>query len=210
MDLAKERFASALAETLESWWCGVALVDENAVVIHASARGRQVLSSSSLRSDRAGRLTAASAIDSTRLGKAIREVTRPPASDGSQRWSGFVGSDGLIVVLAGVGASTRIEIDESRCALAFFFHLADMTISSELVSKVFGLTSRQSRVAELVACGYGPGQIARALGRDYETARSHLRELREKTGTRRLSELVRTLILTGSLAGRRVRPSPKG
>lgn len=55
----------------------------------------------------------------------------------------------------------------------------------------FGLTDAQARLAIEIAKGHGLKACARRLGIAETTARSHLRQIFDKTGTRRQAEFVR-------------------
>jgi DNA-binding CsgD family transcriptional regulator/PAS domain-containing protein len=70
----------------------------------------------------------------------------------------------------------------------------------DLLARLYGLTRRESDVAILLLQGRPPAAIATELAMTLNTVRTHIRHLFEKTGTDRLSELVR-LLLRGPLAG---------
>jgi len=57
----------------------------------------------------------------------------------------------------------------------------------------FGLTDAQARLAIEIAKGHGLKACARRLGIAETTARSHIRQIFEKTGTKRQAELVRLI-----------------
>lgn len=63
----------------------------------------------------------------------------------------------------------------------------------DLLARTFGLSPSEARLAPLIAAGLSPEQAASKLGLAYETARSHLKSIFAKTGTRRQSELVALL-----------------
>jgi DNA-binding CsgD family transcriptional regulator len=64
------------------------------------------------------------------------------------------------------------------------------------ITKLYGLSKAESRVAALLASGYRLEQAAEILGVAYETVRKHLKQIFSKTGTYRQAELVR-MIVTG-------------
>ena len=62
---------------------------------------------------------------------------------------------------------------------------------------VFGLSDGQTRVAEMIAMGYGLKRIAEELGISVNTARTHLTRIYEKTGVNAQTALVRILLSVG-------------
>ena len=62
---------------------------------------------------------------------------------------------------------------------------------------LYGLTRREADLAALLADGLGIGEVADRMAISMNTARSHLRQVFEKTGTRRQAELVRLLTRSG-------------
>jgi DNA-binding CsgD family transcriptional regulator len=57
--------------------------------------------------------------------------------------------------------------------------------------RAFGLSAAEARLAETVICGQSLAQASDRLGISRHTARSHLKSVLDKTGTRRQSDLVR-------------------
>jgi DNA-binding CsgD family transcriptional regulator len=68
------------------------------------------------------------------------------------------------------------------------------TLSSTILSKAFGLTPAESKVAVLIARGIEPKIAAQALGISPETARKQLKSIFAKTDTRRQGELIALLL----------------
>lgn len=56
---------------------------------------------------------------------------------------------------------------------------------------LFGLTQAEFRVIALMIEDYSPGSIAEHLGISLPTVRTHLQRIRQKTGTRRFTDLIR-------------------
>lgn len=73
------------------------------------------------------------------------------------------------------------------------------TTSVELVTRLYGLTPAEARVASLLSGGLSVTDVADRLEISIHTARVHLKRVFLKTGTRRQSELIREL-MTRSLA----------
>jgi DNA-binding CsgD family transcriptional regulator len=60
--------------------------------------------------------------------------------------------------------------------------------------EAYELTPAEARVTQLLLQGSATGAIARRLGIQLETARTHVRRVLAKTGTHRQSELIRQLL----------------
>ncbi len=58
-----------------------------------------------------------------------------------------------------------------------------------LIRKLYGLTLREAELANKVASGMSPSDAAKAMGMQYETARTHLKHVYGKMGISRQSEL---------------------
>jgi DNA-binding CsgD family transcriptional regulator len=65
--------------------------------------------------------------------------------------------------------------------------------SQALARQLYGLSEREAEVAHAVVTGRTLHEIARSLGVDKETVRSHLKRVFEKTHTSRQAELARLL-----------------
>ena len=59
-----------------------------------------------------------------------------------------------------------------------------------LLKNRFGLTSAEARLVLRLVSGDSLRAAAKALGVQYETVRTHLKSIFQKTGTRRQAELV--------------------
>jgi DNA-binding CsgD family transcriptional regulator len=63
----------------------------------------------------------------------------------------------------------------------------------ELVARLYGLTASEARVAQLLARGLAPKDIAVELGIEITTVRTHVRHVMSKMAVRRATEVVRLL-----------------
>ncbi len=68
-------------------------------------------------------------------------------------------------------------------------------IDPRRLSRIYGLSRAEARVAALLAGGKRLDDVAATLGLTYETVRKHLKQIFAKTGTERQADLVRTLSL---------------
>lgn len=68
--------------------------------------------------------------------------------------------------------------------------------SARLLAELYGLTERESRVAELLARGLSPAEIADELRMSRETVKSHLKAVYNKTETGRQAALVSKVLMS--------------
>jgi DNA-binding CsgD family transcriptional regulator len=71
-----------------------------------------------------------------------------------------------------------------------------------LLKNRFGLTPAEARLVLRLMMGDSLHSAAKALGIKYETVRTHLKSIFQKTGTRRQAELV-IMIIRATSEGRR-------
>ena len=71
-----------------------------------------------------------------------------------------------------------------------------------LLKNRFGLTPAEARVVLRLVAGDSLRSAAKALGIKYETVRTHLKSVFQKTGTRRQAELV-IVVIRAMSEGRR-------
>ena len=64
---------------------------------------------------------------------------------------------------------------------------------AQLLIKVFGLTAAEADVANALCLGLSPGDYARQTNVSSNTVYTHIRRLKDKTGSRRMAELIRKL-----------------
>ena len=93
----------------------------------------------------------------------------------------------------------------TRAAATVFLSDPEATAETrpETLQRLFKLTPAEARLAASVGEGSSLAEAANQLGIGRETARTHLKRIFSKTGTRRQSELVRLLV--GGVLGH-VRP----
>jgi len=91
------------------------------------------------------------------------------------------------------------NVRRDRCetdAIAIVFirdPLARNVAAVRVLRETFGLTESESSLAQALQSGVPLGDYARASAISLNTAYTHLRRLREKTGCRRMTELIRKL-----------------
>jgi DNA-binding CsgD family transcriptional regulator len=66
----------------------------------------------------------------------------------------------------------------------------ELPASTELIARDLGLSAREAEIATLLVTGYGVSVIARRLNISVHTARTHLKAIFAKTGSRSQTELI--------------------
>jgi DNA-binding CsgD family transcriptional regulator len=119
-------------------------------------------------------------------------------SDGSLRAEPVVITrSGLPWLLAEIMPMTSFAHDlfNGGDALLYFTDLAaELAPTEQLLSQTFQLTAAEARLASRLATGKGIGAASAALAIGRETARTQLRAIFAKTGTRRQAELTALLL----------------
>lgn len=197
----------ALSEVFDSWWCAVLLVNADSSVRCANRQARALFEKGLIAVDDFGRLSAREQGETVRIRALVAKVVSPPPTAEGVRWAGvrLPGSSGGDTYML----LTRVSSPEqgvSSQALVVAISPSDLSLPVKLVGELFGLTKAQRHVAALALRGLGPRDVSRALARDYETARTHIRELREKTRTRNRVGLVRTLAAVAAISGEAIPP----
>lgn len=92
-------------------------------------------------------------------------------------------------------ARRPLAVDFSGARVLVFVVDPDAGFRSGAVDlqRVLGLTPAEARCAIALAEGLAPKEIAEGLGVSYETVRSQLRSIYDKTGVRRQAALVRLI-----------------
>jgi DNA-binding CsgD family transcriptional regulator len=87
-----------------------------------------------------------------------------------------------------------LALGARRAAAAVFIDNADTSTGSQQVdqlTRLYGLTAAEARIALRIAEGSSPQEVARSLGVSVNTVRTHLHRAFDKTGTRRQAQLAR-------------------
>jgi DNA-binding CsgD family transcriptional regulator len=100
----------------------------------------------------------------------------------------------VVINVLPIGAAARSPFLGARVLLV----LSDLSRSAsprpDVLSRTFGLSAAEARLAALIATGISPEAAAGQLGIAKETARTQLKSVFTKTATHRQSELVALLL----------------
>jgi len=192
----KSLSAQGLADTLDAIATGVFLLDGAGKIVHANAAARAILTTANAFTSLGGRLAAIESQADRSLGAAIALASEADAAPNTTGVSTPVrGRDGELYVVHTLPLTSDVRRAQAlpTATVALFVRKASFggISAPEALARAYGLTPSELRVLiAVVEVGGGP-EVADALGVAESTVKFHLRQLFEKTGTRRQAELVK-------------------
>lgn len=195
-------------DTLDCLPISVLLVDRNAALLGANARGHKLLESQVGLTHRDGVVRATESRLTQQLHNAIAAAAqhaRTPLDKSKKAFRGRVvviprrGGSPLSVVAESLqGQHPRLGEGDAGAVL-FVSDPQEQTIAdSDAIRMAFGLTPTEARVTALLASGLSLTEAAKVLNIGVGTARVHLKRIFSKTGTNRQAELVSLVLGTVS------------
>ena len=175
---------------------GILLVDGNANIIHANRSARTMLSAGSpVRSER-GQLRTYWPETTAALMAAIAKAVADEAAIGSAGIgvpaAQANGEPALIHVLPLTSGNIRARIAPRASAALFITPAGDgVGTPAAALAALFNLTAAEMRTLEQLLAGDTPAQAADKLGVQITTLRTHQAHIFDKTGTSRLTDLIR-------------------
>ena len=187
----------SLAGLLETTGLAIVHLDGGGRIVAANERARRLLGKGDALFDRAGNLRARLPADDDALQAALARAL-PGRGDHGAGGSLLVGRPnrlpGLTVHITPVGEG-EIDFRPWRvAALVLVIDRGPRGIDPASVAEALGLTAAESRVAVLLAEGRTVSEIAAATGRSEKTVRWHVRQIFEKRGISRQTDLVRQVL----------------
>jgi DNA-binding CsgD family transcriptional regulator len=194
-----ERVA-ALGQSLEralDWLAdGVALIARDGRVLYAN----ESLGAIAQRNDgvriRRGIIDFASVDARTRFDAALGHVCRlRSGDDGTQVFADFPVARGIVPPYVVSVRPLARAVRESKAEAIVFVHdpLRRNAGMIRVLREVYGLTGAEASIAEALQAGTSLGDYARRHGVSLNTVYTHLRHIKDKTGCKRLAELIRKL-----------------
>jgi DNA-binding CsgD family transcriptional regulator len=189
--------AAALADTLDGLGTAMFLVDTEARVVHANARGHALLGESDVVSMLSGRLCAKDPKGDQALSDALADaqagdaavggkgIAVPLATDGRERW--------IADVLPLTSGARRMAGASYAAAAAVFVRRAALDLPSplETIANLYKLTPAEMRVLMAIVEVGGVPEVAPVLGVSETTVKTHLQRVFEKSGTNRQADLIK-------------------
>ena len=192
--------AATLAETLDGLAAGVFLVDAEGRLVHANVSGHAMLAEESFLRGVGGRMIASDPAADQTLRECVCRSRRRQFRPRRTRHDGAAAGERQAMLSrpyssAHVGNSAKGGRRAMQPPAAVFVRKAQVETPAapEVIAKHYGLTPSELRVLLAVFESGGVSDIAEMLGISESTAKTHLRRLFEKTGTKRQSDLVKVV-----------------
>jgi DNA-binding CsgD family transcriptional regulator/PAS domain-containing protein len=194
------RTSSDLSQALEQSEHGIILVERGGRISFANPVAERLLAASDAIAGPGRMLTASHSEAARQLGLLIEQATMPlreARRGGSMAAPSPLRRLPLSITVAPLQAE-RVSVFEARpCALVCVTDLeAGISPPEHKLRSVFGLTSAEARVALALFEGATPREAAAALSVSFNTVRTQLARVFDKTGASRQADLVRLMMRT--------------
>lgn len=191
----KSVVAATFEKTLDMLAVAVVLTDADLRIVHANAAAQATLASRDpIRTER-GRLALRSSAGAAALGTAVRQAANNEAEIGKR---GFIpapsanGAPNVLHVRPLKHGELRPGLAPSAVAAIFVAPaVSSLPTRNDALAALFDLTVTEAHVFAQIAKGKTQAEIARALGIEIGTVKTHLLHIFAKTGTHRQADLVR-------------------
>ncbi len=197
--LGKLSDAEATFERTLDWLMdGVVLLASDGSVRYANIAAQKIFRANDGIAIRRGALTIEAGAAAAKLGAAMKAIGR--LRDASVET--MVQADFMVPRRSEAASyllSVRPLVGETAAAgdtvALLFIHdpLVRKTSGAKLLAQVFGLTTAEADVANALCLGLSPDEYARQNKISANTVYTHIRHLKDKTGSRRMAELIRKL-----------------
>jgi DNA-binding CsgD family transcriptional regulator len=195
--LLRDAKTATLADALDSIAAALFLVDAEARLRRTNARGQALIAEASILRTAGGRLVVSDPVADQALRDALAAAASGEAMPGKQGIAVPLGrSDGdcHVAHVLPVRSNARRKVAAGGEAIATVLvrkALLATPPTPEIIARLYGLTPSELRVLLAVFESDGAPDFSEALGISEPTARTHLRRLFEKTGTKRQADLVK-------------------
>ncbi|WP_319448069.1 MULTISPECIES: helix-turn-helix transcriptional regulator [unclassified Mycobacterium] len=187
--------ASDAAEAVDGMRHAVFVVGPGAVIVHLNSAAEKLLASRNGPNVRAGSLCVAPSAAHAELRRSVGAalgLSSANAKTGNSFLCQRLSAGRPYVVH--VTPFTARDHGPPRALVVVIDPNDDPAPSAELLRRLFGLTTAEAAVAQLVAGGHGLKPIADELALSVATVKTHLQRIFAKTDTHRQAELVRLLL----------------
>lgn len=198
----KDMVLRVVLDAFDGLRAGVALVDGSHRVLASNIAADSIFALEDGMRIQDQRLLVSSMPEADRLGRYI-SIAATPGLEGPERLKRTVfiprpsGKPAFRIAVAPQTAATCAIGEGQGCLVAVFITDPDkeVPISLEELTVPYGLTRAEARVAKLVIEGKTPREAADELDVSYNTVRTHLTRILEKSGTDRQVEFVRMFLV---------------
>lgn len=178
---------------------GIVLLDAQGSIVHANRAARGMAQTSEYFSIRGAVLRATDPMCDKALQQAIGEAQNPGTAERDAIRGVMLHGNGQAISALICTLAPEAHGTQPRVALFVSPPNQVKKVSEQLLIELFDLTPTEARVAASLTRGARPADVADALGVSQTTIAFHLRNLFQKTGTNRQTDLV-ALILAGPMA----------
>lgn len=180
------------ARAIDALALSMVIVDSKGVILHLNVGAERLLNSRvcSLNSY-AGRLSTVYPSDKNKLFALIIKATNYPAVGGAMFLTGEQTRQVFVTPLP--AASSFAQDWQRPLALVFVMEVGKNIPALHMLGALYGLSPAELRVAAALLVGKSPEEYALESGVTMNTVRTQLKNLFQKTGTHRQSELVAVL-----------------
>jgi len=192
---------NAALEVLDRLPTAVVLCDQSGTPIIINGAAREILASKDGLVVRGGRLAARRRLETAALENLIVDaasaIGESGSSGGTMSVSRASGSRPLSVLVSPMRAPGAVPGFGQIAAALFISDPESVILTNEdRLLHLYGLTPAESRLAAKLAQGRSLEEAAAMLNIKIQTARSYIKRILNKTGTKRQVELVRLLLLS--------------
>ena len=184
----------AFATAIDALPVGIAIVAEDMTVEHMNAYAREILKHNRGLDYTNNRLSARD----LQLDEKLRQLVASAAAKAREGIED--GSDAMFIkapmirdqveVIATPVSSGR-RFDEESCVILYLFDASlERQVSHDVLTRLYGLTQTEGKLAQLLVGGSTLDAAAKRLEISVNTARTHLKHVFHKTGINRQAELV--------------------
>jgi DNA-binding CsgD family transcriptional regulator/PAS domain-containing protein len=166
---------------------GILILSGGGKLHFANAAADRLLSRGTSLAARQGRISPTSLPHAAGFSEAVHRACSGEDSDLGLRGNGIPlpgtdGSSAVCYVLPLGKSERRRELGPGMAAVFVSTNAQGIPPAVEVLSALTGLTSREARVALIIADGSAPNEAARTLGISINTVRTHIAKIFEKTG----------------------------
>lgn len=191
--LAEAQLGRAALSTLNHLSSAAFICDENSTVLHMNVAAGRLGS----RLVRGGRLELPSAGETQRLRRAVSDAARAAVTaTGGEAWVHLASlfDSPTAALVSPVHQERVVRLIRPMVAVLLSVPTSVTAKAVTVLTEMYSFTPSEARLAQALVNGQPVRAAAQELGISYQTARSYVKRLLEKTGTNRQAELMRTLL----------------
>ena len=194
--IAAEQQSALSFEMLERLGLGIAIVDAECRLLFANGVARQTLQAADGLSTAQGRLRPRQAAQTASFQRVVRQAVATSLAKGTSP-GGIISlqrpkAQPLPVLIAPYRAPAGSDGHLHGAALVLFSDPGAFAIAPEsAIAQMFGLSPAEARFVSALVAGQTMGEYANSVGISMNTAKTYMRQIFQKTGFNRQTDIVR-------------------